>query len=400
MKDRFWGGVLLISGTSIGAGMLGIPLPTSASGFIYSAIVMIAIWFFMLVTALLFLEVNLAFPGETNMITMSKKILGPIGKAICWVVYLLLLYSLTAAYISSSSVFFLKIMKGLFSENTPEWLGPLPLLIIFGVFVYLGTKSVDIINRFLMAGLVVAYLLLVIFIPSHIHAEYLLHFDLKPIVLGIPIILTSFGYHVIIPSLTAYMRHNVKRLKKMIIVGSLIPLFVYLIWQFLFLGAVPIAILIDAYVNSQIAAIPLMQVVNNSWVISAASSFSFFAIVTSFLGISMSLASFLRDGLKIKKTSSGRLLACVLTYLPPLIFVYSYKRGFIIALQYAAIFVAILLAIYPALMTLKLPNYRGYFNTVPGKGIIFAVILVAAVIAVLGFLDGTGYLSNLINDYK
>src|SRR5579871_4493598 len=102
-KSRLLGGILLVSGTTIGAGMLAIPVVTSFGGFFPSFALLFFCWIFFFLTAWLLLDVNLASPGDVNLISMVGRSLGPIGKAICWITYLLLLYSLTAAYIAGST---------------------------------------------------------------------------------------------------------------------------------------------------------------------------------------------------------------------------------------------------------------------------------------------------------
>jgi len=66
--------------------------------------------------------------------------------------------------------------------------------------------------------------------------------------------------------------------------------------------------------------------------------------------VSLSLFDFLADGLKIKETPWHKLGLLVLTFVPPILFTVFYPRGFILALTYAGVFVAILLAIFPAMM--------------------------------------------------
>ena len=80
----------------------------------------------------------------------------------------------------------------------------------------------------------------------------------------------------------------------------------------------------------------------------------------------MSLSDFLIDGLKIKKSWEGRLLAIFLTFIPPLIFVFSYERGFLLALEYAGVFVAILLIFLPSVMAWTLHSPKFYRST-PGR---------------------------------
>ncbi len=92
-KKPLLGAILLISGTAIGAGMLAIPVATSFAGFLPSLALLALVWFFFFLTAWFILDVNLACPGDVNFIGMVSRSLGKGGKAICWVTYLLLLYS-------------------------------------------------------------------------------------------------------------------------------------------------------------------------------------------------------------------------------------------------------------------------------------------------------------------
>jgi len=356
--NRAIGGVLLVSGTSIGAGMLALPVLTCFAGFLPSFFSFIFCWLFMLVTAYLILEVNLDCPGDVNMISMAGRTLGKSGKILCWGIYLLLLYALTAAYIAGSSPLFLSAVHAITGVQLPSWVGPFPLLIFFGLFVYMGTRTVDYINRILMICLILAYSAIVAFLPSHVEMEFLQFRDTSAIWVAIPVIITSFGFHIIIPTLTTYLSHDAKRLRLIIFVGSLIPLVVYLIWEFLILGVLPQENLEAAWNAGVSAAVPLSQYVQNPWISFAANFFSFFAIITSFLGVSLSLSDFLGDGLKLHRFTWGREIACLLTFIPPLLFVLFYSRGFMIALQFAGLFVAILLGLMPPLMAWKLKKFK------------------------------------------
>jgi tyrosine-specific transport protein len=125
----------------------------------------------------------------------------------------------------------------------------------------------------------------------------------------------------------------------------------------------------------------LINVLHKPWIAKAANAFTFFAIVTSFIGVSLSLSDFLTDGLKIKRTSSGRFIACLLTFIPPLLFVYAFKRGFLMALEYGAIFVIILLCMLPALMAWHLPK-RNPYRKIWGRILIIVVLIVS--VAIIG----------------
>lgn len=384
--NRFIGGILLVAGTTIGAGMLALPVITSFAGFFPSIVLFIVCWTLMLCTALFFLDVNLAVRGEPNLISMAGKTLGNTGKTLSWIFYLLLLYSLTAAYIAASTPLFTEAIRAITGYPMPRWLAHFSLPVIFGSFIYLGTKGVDYVNRILMLGLIFTYFLLVIVVSPHLDCSlFIARFEWSANIIALPVVFTSFGYHIIIPSLSTYLEHNKKLLRQTLIIGSAIPFVVYLIWQLLVIGVVPFEKLQEAFITGEPATVPLSKLLKNPLVGLAASFFSFFAIVTSFLGVALSLSDFLTDGLKIKKTWEGRLLACVLTFLPPLIFVFTCQRGFYLALEHAGAFVAILLGILPCWMAWKLKNVA-FYQTTTGKVLLSVIILFSLFVVITDIL--------------
>lgn len=337
--------------------MLALPVATGLAGFYPSLVLLVFYWIYMTYTAFLMLEANLWMEPNTNLITMAKRTLGQGGELVSWIVYLFLLYTLTAAYLAGGGPIFTDFLNHLTGWQIPSWTGPIPLLAIFGIFVYRGTRSVDYINRLLMIGLVISYFLMVIFLTPHVKHELLTHVDLKYILLPVSVVATSFGYHIIIPTLTTYLNRNVNQIKTVILTGSLIPLIVYIIWEILALGIIPLEGkhgLFSGSLEGRNGANLLASILNNTTLSSIAHAFSFFAIITSFLGVSLSLSDFLSDGLKNHGLSSGRGLICLLTFLPPLAFVWSNPRAFFDALEYAGAFgVVILLGFLPALMVWK-----------------------------------------------
>ncbi len=391
-KSKVLGGVLLVAGTTIGAGMLAMPVSTGGGGFLPSCVLLLIVWLCMLFTAFLMLEVNLWMSGDSNIITMAKHTLGKVGQAITWIVYLLLLYSLTAAYIVGCAPLILHATSSLTGHEMPFWVGTIPLLVVFGSFVYLGTKAVDWINRLLMTGLVLSYTLMLSLILPHVDPELLMYENWKVVWPATTVVVTSFGYHIIIPSLTTYLERDVKKLRVTVLIGSTVPLAVYFLWQAAILGAIPAygegGLLHILELNQPTAHLThaLDKILNSQWVTTASRFFAFFAVVTSFLGVSLSLSDFLADGLKIKKTEKGKIITCALTFAPPLIFALAYPQGFIIALKYAGVLVAVLLILLPVAMVWIGRYRKGYvgpFRTWGGKpAMALASIIALVVIAI------------------
>ena len=197
------------------------------------------------------------------------------------------------------------------------------------------------------------------------------------------------------------LHHDKKHLQWTLLIGSIIPLVIYILWQVVILGIVPLegkVSLVEAWKQGLSVTQPLAQIVQSQWIKVGAHFFSFFAIVTSFLGVSLSLSDFLTDGFKLKKTWEGRLFAILLTFIPPLIFVFTYQRGFIIALEYAAAFVAILLIFLPAIMAWHLEKPK-FYKTTGGRILLIAVMIFAIFIVLIGVLEQWGYFKPLIAKY-
>lgn len=377
--SHFFGGVLLIVGTTVGAGIIGLPVDTSPVGFFPSLILLFGCWLLMLATAYFFLDVNMSIQGEPNLISMARCTLGRWGQGLSWIVYLLLLYSLTAAYIALSAKLFSEGYYFVTGSSLPSGLACFLLPLVFGGFIYLGTEGVDLINRVMMIGLVVTYFLLILFLPEKVQVERLFRADFRHANAVLPVIIVSFGYHIIIPSLVTYMNHNKKKLRWVLFVGSLIPLIFYVVWQLLTMGAIPFtgeAGFQALLQRDQPVTEALVAVLQSTWIQVAAGLFSFFVVVTSFLGVTLSLSDFLMDGLRIKKSWEGKLGALALTFLPPLFFVLTYERGFYLALRYGGVFVAVLLIFLPALMAWKLKKPT-FYRTIWGR-LLLSVAMVSA----------------------
>jgi tyrosine-specific transport protein len=281
----------------------------------------------------------------------------------------------------------------------PEWMGPLPLLGIFGYFVYKGTRSVDYANRILMAGLVIAYGLMVVFLSPHVEKELLAHMDWRYLLMGVSVVATSFGFHIIIPSLTTYFDRDASKLRKAILIGSAIPLGVYIVWEFLALGIIPLQGeygIEEGYLHGSNGAHLLAAVLGHSSLAVLARFFSLFAIVTSFLGVSLSLTDFLADGLKIKKTRLGRLTLYLLTFFPPLLIALADPRAFLSALEYAGAFgVVVLLGLFPALMAWSGRYYKNLslpdgYKVAGGKIALMAAIVFSLVIIAIEIMHKLG----------
>src|SRR5476649_2881490 len=156
MFNKAVSGTLLVAGTTIGAGMLGIPLVTARAGFIPAVGITILVWLFMLATGLLFLEATLWMHRGANVLSMSRRFLGKSGRVAAGGTFLFLYYCLMVAYFAGGAPIFTQ-MLGL----SNGWLGYMAYGLFFGGVVAIGLKLVDRINYLLMAAMFIGYFALI-----------------------------------------------------------------------------------------------------------------------------------------------------------------------------------------------------------------------------------------------
>lgn len=352
---KFIGGTLLIVGTSIGAGILALPVTTSQSGFIDSSLMLFGCWTIMTLAALMILEVNLWFPEDSNMISMAKHTLGLPGEIVAWISYLLLLYALLCAYIAGGTDVFNSLLNLLGITISP-WLATILFTTVLGAIVFCGINTTDYVNRGLMVIKLSAFVCLTSLIIPRVAGPNLTAGQIQYLPSAIMVMITSFGFATIIPSLRSYFKSDTRKLRAMIILGSFIPLLCYIAWDLAILGTLPlngqhglVAILNSGHVTSELMN-SVQQTINNNNITQLSRVFTSICVLTSFLGVAICLMDFLADGLKVIKKGIGKLAVAALTFLPPVIIVLFFPGMFIKALNYAGLCCVILLVILPALM--------------------------------------------------
>lgn len=331
MFNKTLSGTLLIAGTTIGAGMLGIPLVTAKAGFLPALGITTAVWLFMMATGLLYLEATLWMHEGANVLSMSRRFLGKSGKVLAGLVYLFLYYCLMVAYFAAGAPIF-----GAFLGLGASIWGYLAYGALFGGIVVFGIKTVDRINYILMIAMFLAYAALVGVGASEVEQERFISQDWSKVAFAAPILFSAFGFHNVIPSLTTYFNRNVKVLRKSIFFGTLIPFVVYLIWQWLIIGVVPESAIEQALAEGKPATAALQSLVGSPWIMTMGKFFAFFAIITSMLGVAFSLVDFIADGMEVKaKRLSTRAFLCLLVFLPPFLFSSLDPKIFVTAIGFA-----------------------------------------------------------------
>jgi tyrosine-specific transport protein len=409
-KNRAIGSILIIAGTTVGAGILALPMISSGEGFPYAIITLVGLWALMLYGALMILEVNLIFPHGSSFSTLGAKTLGRPGQIVMNLCMMLLFYCLTAAYISGGTDFITTGLQQYFHVHSPPWLNSIIFTVVLGALVSWNTYAVDVANRFLLSIKMIAFFIVIFFLFPHVNYSML---AVHPhgsyfILMTIPIFFTAFGFHGSIPSIVKYVGHHPKTLRRIFVIGSAIPLVLYLLWEIVTLGILPrqgsVSFAAIAAQHGTVANFidMLSKVINIKFITVGINFFTAIAMTTSFLGVTLGLSDFFADIFKAKKHFFRRAFVAIATFVPPLLFTILYPKGFILALGYAAIPLALLAIVLPAMMALctRKKYHKDYpYRVAGGKIGISIMVIFGLTVIILQILSSLKLLPNAMFDF-
>lgn len=363
MNSKLIGSSLIIAGTAIGGGMLAMPIISSGVGFTGITIVMILIWLTMCYTAILLVETYKDNNPENGLSTMTYKYLGKVGSIVTGISMLTLMYALVSAYIAGGSdILRLNLSNWLETDISPQ-VTAFIFTVLFGGIVGLGARVVDIATRWIFIIKLIFLLIVIIVMFGYVRIDNLLQMPIesKLFFSSIPVIFTSFGFHIVVPSMVKYLDGDIKLLKKAFIYGSLLPLIVYIIWQLSILGSIDsnaFFTIIKETQGLEAVIIAVNGVSDSKWMNIPLNIFFAAAILTSFLGVALALFDYVKDLSKKKAFGKNSVIIYLITFIPPLLFALYYPKGFVIALSYAAISVVITSLFIPVLMYIKVKKER------------------------------------------
>lgn len=376
--------LFLVAGTCIGGGMLALPVATAPNGFLPSLGVMVLAWLAMTTTALFLVEAGFWMKkDEAHLISMTERLLGRSGKIAAWILYLFIAYASLIAYTAGGGMLLYGASCTFNCSQFTKEMGCLVFTLLFGSVIFFNHKVLARLNSSLFFVMIIVYLLLISLAVPKIEMTLLLRQEWSTSWLCLPIFLTAFSFQTMVPSLHPFLDHHAPSIRVAIVGGTFIAFLVYLIWQATVLGSVPATGpdgLMSAFTEGQVATYVLGKAVNSGLIELFATTFAFFALVTSYLGIAMGLYDFLSDGCKIPKSGWGNIALGGLIVLPTLYGSILFERVFVSALDATGGFGdALLNGIIPALMIIAGRYYYKHrkteFQMIGGKWLLVMALI-------------------------
>jgi aromatic amino acid transport protein len=395
MKNKILGSALMIAGTTIGAGMLAMPLTSAGMGFGATLALLIGLWALLAYTGLLFMEVYQTAPRQdVGVASLAEQYLGIGGRLSATISLLVLLYALLAAYISGGGSLLSGILPKMGDAKTTEQIGILIFTIILGSFVVMGIKGVDGLTRVLFIGKIIAFVAVLILMLPKAKLENLtaVPLDNLLIVSAIPIFFTSFGFHVIMASINTYLNADIRKIRIAIYIGTAIPLIAYVLWQLATHGVLSQGEFVqilksDPTLNGLIKATSILT--GSSALGEMMRLFSILALITSFLGVALGIFECVDDLRKRINMKENRVLLTLVTFVPPLLFALFWQEAFIAALGYAGLLFAYYGIILPVLLAWRArvahPNLP--YRVIGGNVALILAFIAGVIIIIIPFLD-------------
>lgn len=353
-----FGGVMIIGGTIIGAGMFSLPVVMSGAWFFWSMAALVFTWFCMLHSGLMILEANLNYRIGASFDTVTKDLLGQGWNIINGLSIAFVLYILTYAYISASG----SIIHHTFLQMNIDLsarMGGLLFALFVAFIVWLSTKAVSRMTAIVLGAKIITFFMTFGGLLWHIEPVTLLNSEainpsyLPYLLMTLPFCLASFGYHGNVPSLMKFYGKNPQIISRCLLWGTVMALVLYTIWLLGSMGNIPRSEFISIAErggNIDVLVQALSGVLNSRALDLLLLIFSNFAVASSFLGVTLGLFDYLADLFGFDDSKIGRLKTAAVTFTPPVVGGFLWPNGFIYAIGYAGLAATIWAAIVPALL--------------------------------------------------
>ena len=308
---------LIVTGNMVGAGILALPVNLGPSGFLPAVLGALAMWAVMTSTGLIiarqpFLREN----RNADLPTFFEAVLGPCGKWLSVAANLVILYGLLTAYLAGVA----SVAASSCDIGIPTWGWLLVYFCAATLLASFGSAVLRRSNAVLMTAMWLLFGALLVLVVPHFRRADLAAGDLTFFTSGLPILVTAFNFHNVVPTMCRTLNHDRRAITKAIWLGSGIGAFMTLLWTVAVMVTLPMEAadgvsIIAAFKAGVPATVPLNQLIRSPLFVDASIGFAVVAMTTSYMATGVALTAFLKDvaGRRVR----SRAAIWLMTFLPP-----------------------------------------------------------------------------------
>ncbi len=233
MNKKFWVTTFTLSGTIIGAGILGLPYVFSQSGFWFGIFWLLFLGLIMIYINLCIGETTLRSKGIHHLPGLAEKYLGKIGKRIMFFAVVFGIYSALLAYLIGEGESLSQLFMGNLEYSLVFALG---FWFVMTLLLREGLKGLKKVETYGVIGVIVIIIIIFVLFLPRVEIGNLNYFDNSKFFLPFGVTLFALLGFTSVPELRREINGSEKLLRKAIIIGVLIPVVLYFIFALTFVG--------------------------------------------------------------------------------------------------------------------------------------------------------------------
>ncbi len=345
----------LIAGNLLGVGILALPIKAGLSGFLPSVLDILVICTVMLISAFIIVARLSKQKKNFDIPSFFNQELGVTGRWIAIISNLILLYGVLVAYLSAIS----SIVVNLIPIHVSHILITFVYFLFVTSLIMFGRKVLRKGNTILLTAVFICFLFLIKSGMADFSPHLLTYANWKYIPLGLPVAVSAFHFHNIIPTVCNYVHHNARAVRKVILIGVGIGLVMNLIWISVVLGSLlPMAgvnSILSTFEHGLPVTIPMTHLLHSSVFADAGLVFAFLAVTASYVANGTGLFGFIKDMTFTHFKTENKLLIGCLAFVLPLLVTIIYPQIFLSAIDIVGgIGETVLFAILPSIILLRI----------------------------------------------
>lgn len=315
--------VSTLIGFTIGAGILGIPFVVAKAGFLTGMASILVLGMLVLTLNLYLGEITLRTKGIHQLTGYARIYLGKVGHCLMMASFIISMHGALIAYIIKTGEFLHALLNPLFGGT--HLIYSIIFLMVSFIIVHEGVKIIEKSEVSMVILIFVIVALLAILAIPHINASNLTGFDISNFFIPYGVVFFAFLALPAMPEMNEELKNNKKDLKKAIIIGSLIPLFIYMLFALIVVGVTGI--------NATDGAIfGLANILGNN-VLLLGSVMGILTMSTSFIAVAFALTEMYHFDHNISNKNSS-ILACFIPLIISLVLINSnIKNAFFMVLD-------------------------------------------------------------------
>lgn len=230
---EFWAATFTLTGTIIGAGILGLPYVFAQSGFLIGLFWLLFLGGIMIYSVLCLGEIILRTKKTHQLPGYAGKYLGRYGEILMFFAVVFGIYSALLAYLIGEGQSFSVIFTGVGDYAIYFALG---FWFIMTLLLREGLKGLKKVEMGGVLGIIVLVGVIIIYYLPSVDMGNFVWGDYSNIFLPFGVVLFALMGFTSLPEIEMEIKGNEKKMKKIIILGILIPIVVYALFAFIFVG--------------------------------------------------------------------------------------------------------------------------------------------------------------------